>query len=190
MTLSSEVLPAPFGPMIARISCRRIARLTPLSACTPPNERLISSASRIGSPMCFRPRRRASGDGFLAGDRGSAAARPRGIGTVATVADREVGAHHALAAVLERHLGLDMARAASEYSASIRRRVALGDDAAAHLAGAGQLAVVGVELLVQDQEPVDLRRREVRLGGEIAVGLRDAAGDQLVDLLGRAASSW
>jgi hypothetical protein len=33
-----------------------------------------------------------------------------------------------------------------------QHRVLLGDEVAAHLAGAGQLAVVGVEFLVQHQE--------------------------------------
>ena len=32
MQLSNEVLPAPFGPIIARISCRRIASETPANA--------------------------------------------------------------------------------------------------------------------------------------------------------------
>src|SRR6266704_2390056 len=100
MTLRSEVLPAPFGPMIARISCSRILRLTSFSAWMPPKERLIRSASRMVSPM------------------------------------RRFGAR------IER---LDEAL------------IALGDDPAAHLAGAGQLAVIGVELLVQDEEPADLR---------------------------------
>jgi hypothetical protein len=45
-----------------------------------------------------------------------------------------------------------------------QRRVALGDEAAAHLLGAGQLAVVGVEFLVQDQEAADLGAGHPRLG--------------------------
>ena len=43
MTLSIELLPAPFGPMIARISPWRISKLMPLSATMPPNDRRISS---------------------------------------------------------------------------------------------------------------------------------------------------
>ena len=38
-----------------------------------------------------------------------------------------------------------------------QRRVLLGDEAPPHLAGAGELAVVGIELLVQEQEAADLR---------------------------------
>ncbi len=56
-----------------------------------------------------------------------------------------------------------------------QRRVAVGDDGAAHLLRARQLAVVGVELLVQDQEAPDLRGRHLRLVGERLVQLVDAA---------------
>ena len=38
MTLSIEVLPAPFGPMMARISPLRMSNDTPLTAFTPPND--------------------------------------------------------------------------------------------------------------------------------------------------------
>ena len=46
-----------------------------------------------------------------------------------------------------------------------QRRVALGDEAAAHLLRARQLAVIGIEFLVQDQEALDLRAAHARLGG-------------------------
>ncbi len=38
MTLSIEVLPAPFGPMMARISPLRMSKETSLIAFTPPND--------------------------------------------------------------------------------------------------------------------------------------------------------
>ena len=100
-------------------------------------------------------------------------------------ADREVGAQHALSAVFECHLGLDMARVCPRIERIDQARIALGYGTAAHLAGAGQLAVVGIEFLGQDQEVMDLRCREVRLDGEVAVRLGDAVGDQLIDLLVR-----
>src|SRR6267143_1749651 len=53
MTLSIDVLPAPFGPMIARISWRRISTLISLSALTPPKARLMPSALSSASPMSF-----------------------------------------------------------------------------------------------------------------------------------------
>ena len=66
-------------------------------------------------------------------------------------------AMHALAAVLERHLGRDVGLVRAVVERLDQRRVALGDEAAADLLRAGQLAVVGVELLVQDEEAPDLR---------------------------------
>src|SRR5512143_1388759 len=55
--------------------------------------------------------------------------------------------------------------------------VPVPDEGAADLARPGQLVVVGVELLVQEQEPVDPGRR-----GERLVDLRDFPGEQLDDL--------
>ena len=43
MMLTSDDLPAPFGPITARISPRRTSRLTPFSARTPPK---VSTMSR------------------------------------------------------------------------------------------------------------------------------------------------
>src|SRR3954451_10232992 len=53
MTLSIDVLPAPFGPMIARISWRLISTLISFSALTPPKARLMPSAFSSVSPMVF-----------------------------------------------------------------------------------------------------------------------------------------
>src|SRR5215472_18339169 len=53
MTFSIEVLPAPFGPIIARISERRISMLIAFSAVIPPKASVIRSAVRIASPICF-----------------------------------------------------------------------------------------------------------------------------------------
>src|SRR3546814_13090534 len=51
MTLSMELLPAPFGPMIALISCSRTLKPMLFSALTPPKRRAIDSNSRIGPPI-------------------------------------------------------------------------------------------------------------------------------------------
>jgi hypothetical protein len=51
MQLSIELLPAPLGPMIARISCSRTSKLMSESAFTPPKLRLMFLTSRITSPM-------------------------------------------------------------------------------------------------------------------------------------------
>src|SRR2546430_2560993 len=49
MTLNSVVLPAPFGPRIARLSPRATSRSTSRTAWRPPNRRPIPRRRRIGS---------------------------------------------------------------------------------------------------------------------------------------------
>ena len=50
MTLSIEVLPAPFGPMMARISPLRMSKETSLTAFTPPNDSETFSTDKSTSP--------------------------------------------------------------------------------------------------------------------------------------------
>ena len=52
MQLSMLLLPAPLGPMMARISCSRTLKLMSVSAFTPPKARLMFLTSRMTSPMC------------------------------------------------------------------------------------------------------------------------------------------
>src|ERR1700722_594986 len=47
MTFSRELLPAPFGPMIARISPVSTAKSTSATAVTPPNDKEIDSSFRF-----------------------------------------------------------------------------------------------------------------------------------------------
>src|SRR6266699_342404 len=49
MTFSSDVLPAPLGPMMAKISPVLISTLTSLSACTAPKARAICCACSKGT---------------------------------------------------------------------------------------------------------------------------------------------
>src|SRR5919197_1685194 len=56
MTLNSVVLPAPFGPRIARRSPGSTARSTSRSACRPPKRRPTPRRRRVGSAL-------AAGDG-------------------------------------------------------------------------------------------------------------------------------
>jgi hypothetical protein len=51
MQFSIDVLPAPFGPMMARISPFRISNDTSASAFTPPNASDTFSTARITSPL-------------------------------------------------------------------------------------------------------------------------------------------
>src|SRR6185436_15242982 len=53
MTLSIEVLPAPFGPMMARISPLRISNETSVIAFTPPKASETFSTERIASPAAI-----------------------------------------------------------------------------------------------------------------------------------------
>ena len=52
MQLSMLLLPAPLGPMMARISCSRTLKLMSVSAFTPPKARLMFLTSRMTSPVC------------------------------------------------------------------------------------------------------------------------------------------
>ncbi len=51
MQLSMELLPAPLGPMMERISCSRTSNEMSVSAFTPPKRRLMFLMSRMTSPI-------------------------------------------------------------------------------------------------------------------------------------------
>jgi hypothetical protein len=51
MTFSIDDLPAPLGPMMARISRSLISKLTSEMAFTPPKDRLMRSTSSSVSPI-------------------------------------------------------------------------------------------------------------------------------------------
>src|SRR3954468_17712595 len=158
MTFSIELLPAPLGPMMARISRRRTSKDTPWSALTPPKAREMASTLRMGSAATLRRR-------------GAADLR---------LGDAQVRRDHAGAPVLEAHLRLDEAVRPARIQRVDERGVFLGDVAPPHLARARELAVVGVELLVQDDEPPDLRVGELGIAGEVAVDALDAVAHQVV----------
>ena len=63
--LKKVLLPAPFGPMMARTSSRATSKLTWLSAARPPKRTVSSSVVRIGADAAPRPvaGERASVDG-------------------------------------------------------------------------------------------------------------------------------
>ena len=50
-----ELLPAPFGPMIARISCARTSKLMSVNAFTPPNDSEMLSSFSMTSPISRSP---------------------------------------------------------------------------------------------------------------------------------------
>src|SRR5581483_10753640 len=169
--------------MMARISPLRMSNDTPLTALTPPKESDTFSTERSVPPAAVSepvgaltpglPECDALLDGVasepLPCPRMGCAARPiaRSCGLLHDRRDRDgphvanldAGGEHALAAVLERHLGRDVGFARAVIERADERRIAFGDEAAADLLRAGDLAVVGVELLVQDQEAANLRAR-------------------------------
>src|ERR1700704_3580204 len=137
MTLSIEDFPAPFGPMMARISCSRTSKETSCSALTPPKASDTPSTARMAGPV---PR---SATGVRSSSR-----PPCGGGAVDSgLCDAQVRGDDPGAAVFEAHLGLDEAMRLSGVERLDQGGVFLGDVAAAHLARARGLAIVGIELL-------------------------------------------
>src|SRR5262245_17421803 len=75
------------------------------------------------------------------------------------VYDREGGADALSGAVLEADDRVDVDGRSASVDGADDVVVFLGNDAAAHLAGPGELVVVGVELLVEEKEPGDALTR-------------------------------
>src|SRR3990172_1505988 len=172
-----ELFPAPFGPMIALTSCSRTSNDTSTSAFTPPNESDTFSTARTTSPTRCAP---AIGCGTVIESRRLAGRRGReGPG----VADLEVGRERAGAPVLVAYLRLDVHVFAAAVERLHQGGVLLGDEPPPHLARARELLVVGIEILVQDQETVDLGVGELGILGEVGVHPLDAPAHQLVHLV-------
>ena len=163
-------MPAPLGPMMARISCSRTSKRDVgerLHAAEGERDVLdreddVADRRALAQAALLRPRRGAKV--FASRICRSAATRAGAAVLVTAPAPRRA---RVSLPVVER---VD------------QRRVLLADEAAAHLARARELVVVGVELLVQDQEAVDLRVGELGLAREVGVHLLDAVADQLVHL--------
>ena len=149
--------------MMATISPRRISRLTASQGL---------HRAEGDADILYREERA----------RGAAIGHAQRLREGLGVADAHVGPHGAGAAVLVGDLGLDLHDVALRVERLDQRRVLLGDEAPAHLARAGDLLVVGVELLVQQEEPADLRARELGLAEEAPVHPLDLLPDQLVHL--------
>src|SRR5690606_38418356 len=130
MQFSIDDLPAPFGPMMARISCSRISKLMSVSAFTPPNDRLLLSTFSRTSPIFFCS--------LIMHLSACLAHRRIGLHT----GDRQVRIETAGPAVLEGDLGFARDRIPIGIQRFDQLAVAFGDDAPAHLPRAGQLAVI------------------------------------------------
>src|SRR6185503_11215218 len=93
------------------------------------------------------------------------------------VLNGDLRAHGGALAVLVGHFGGDLGLARAAVQRLDDRRVLLGDDAPAQLAGARDLGVVGVEILGEQQESAHARRAEQAL-----VALLDFGADQAAHL--------
>src|SRR6516225_5663668 len=184
MMLSIEVLPAPFGPMMARISPWRMSNETPVTALTPPNanETLSteSSTSRaatsgpLGALTLLLQNLPCNARSRRALQRGQAGHGP-------DIADFQPRGKHALPAVLECHFCCDVGLSGAEVERAHQRGVTLGDETAPNLLRPRDLAVIGVELLVQDEEAADLGARHCLLGRERPVHLLDVLRQHVID---------
>src|SRR5262249_49226126 len=204
MTLSIDVLPAPFGPIMARISPLRMSNETPATALTPPkaSDTFSTASSTLPATMscslgALMPRlrecdgaARASGSlcSFSHGgrERTEVAARSccflhRRHRHRLHVADFDAGGEHALAAVLERHLGGNVGLARPAVERCDQRRITLGDETAADLLRARDLAVVGVEFFMQNEKTPNLRPGHGLLLRQRAVPLLHMLREHLVD---------
>src|SRR5690606_34157026 len=132
MQLSIELLPAPLGPMMARISCSRTSNEMSVSALTPPKRRLRFWMSRMTSPMGWVRMR------FLRTASGGRFGRGKGLG----VEQLERGAQVAGVAIFELDLGGDELFAAARIERLDQHAVLLGNEAAPHLARARELVVI------------------------------------------------
>src|SRR5258706_7094234 len=178
MTLSIEDLPAPFGPMMAQLSCSRTSKETSCSAATPPKAREMASISRMTLPV-FLPVLISRGDT----NRNSCRLPRRSLAVGLRLHDSQVRGYRTGSPVLEPDLGLDELGRLARIEGVDQHGVLLPDQTAAYLARTREFVVVRVEFLVQYQEAVHLGFREHRVGGEFGVGLFDAFAYQFVDFV-------
>src|SRR3954468_17839572 len=197
MQFSIEVLPAPFGPMMARISLLRMSNDTSVSAFTPPKASDKFSTASSTSPLArsgpsgalmaqspplpTRGRERRGG-GAQTWTPSRRLLQRRSLNRIKLhIPDTHPRRDDALAAVLERDLGGDVGLARSVVERLDQRGVALGDEAASHFLRTGQFAVVGVQFLVQNEEALDLRPAHAGLRRQRAVHGVHVPGDHVVD---------
>src|SRR5215831_7214256 len=179
MTFSRDVLPAPLGPMIARISPVLISTLTSLSACTAPKARAICCTCSKGALLSLGPvctcRSAASataisslGDGYWC--------------LWSHVTDQQLCLERAAPSVLKDHLGLDRHAVIRAIQGLDQRRILLSHKATPDFAGPSQLAIIRVELFMEDEEAADLGPRHLWIVRQTGIHARNFLLDELVDL--------
>src|SRR5262245_6143330 len=205
MMLSSEVLPAPFGPIMARISPLRISNETPATALTPPKASDTSSTASSTLPAAIScslgalmprlrndaPRAAGSPCCLSHGENERIAIAARSCRSCRLlhrrhrhrvhVADFDASGEHALATVLERYLGGNVGLARAVVERRDQRRITFRDETTAHLLGARDFAVVGIEFLMQNEKASNLRPRHGLLLRQRAVHLLHMFREHVVD---------
>src|SRR5436190_22727138 len=71
------------------------------------------------------------------------------------IADFDARGKNAFVAVFERHLGRDIGLLGTPIERRDQRSIPLRDEAPSHFLSAGDLSVIRIELLVQDEEAPD-----------------------------------
>src|SRR5262249_54576542 len=150
--------------MMATISPRPISRLTWWSASSAPKRTLTPSTTSKGPAAAV------------------VTTGPSPREHSGHVLDPDVRADHSRAAVLVGHLRLDLGAVAVAVERVDQCRVLPGHVASTDLARPRDLLVVRIELLVQDEEPPDLRGLQLLVLLEAAVHALDLAADEVVDL--------
>src|SRR5215813_8416159 len=179
MTFSSDVLPAPLGPIMARISPASISTLTSLSACTAPKARAICCTCNKGTLLGLgagcdsrsMPSTTAAsslGDGY------------RGCGSHVT--DQQLCLERPTPSVFKDYLGLDRHTVISTIQGLNERRILLSHKATPDFPGTGQLSIIRVELFMEDEEAADLSPRHLWIVRQTGIHARNFPLDESVDL--------
>src|ERR1700692_3468776 len=136
--------------MMARISRSRTPKLIPVRAFTPPKQSETSSTASNTAPL-LRP-------AVMPGSWPSCCLPRVGSGQGFRLLDPQIGGDHAAAPILELHQRLDVLHVLVRIQRVDQHAILFSNEVAAHLARARELVVVGIELLVKDDEAVNLRR--------------------------------
>src|SRR2546421_1694561 len=179
MTFSSDVLPAPLGPMMAKISPVLISTLTSLSACTAPKARAICCACSKGAFPSLG-----------AGCNGRSVTSATAVSSLGDcyrcfwshVTDQQLCFERAAPSVLKDHLGLDRHTVISAIQGLDERRILLRHKATPDFPGTGQLAIIRVELFMKDEEAADLGSRHLWIVHQTHIYARNFLLDEVVDL--------
>src|SRR5216683_3113591 len=179
MTFSRDVLPAPLGPMMARISPASISTLTSLSAWTAPKARAICCTCSKGALLAL---------GAVCNCRSATSATAvSSLGDCyrclwSHVTDQQLCLECTAPSVLKDHLGLDRHAVIRAIQGLDERRILLSHKATPDFAGTGQFSIIRVELFMEDEEAADLGPRHLWIVRQTGIHARHFPLDEIVDL--------